>query len=176
MKIKNIVISKQVESTENFKNIKKLIQNKKINLIIVTNEDILRIDKYTKIEIISPSDYLYSEINDNSIVFQLECYGKRTLFTGDISKEVENDLLESYNINVDILKVAHHGSKTSSGEEFLKRINPKISLIGVGKNNKFGHPNIETINNLKNVGSKIYRTDLNGEIMIEINRKRKYKS
>ena len=65
----------------------------------------------------------------------------------------------------------HHGSKTSSTEEFIKAVNPEIALIGVGENNKFGHPNKDVISKLENYGAKIYRTDNNGEISIKIDRK-----
>ena len=77
------------------------------------------------------------------------------------------DKLEAF-----VLKVAHHGSKTSSTEEFLELVKPKIALIGVGKNNNFGHPNIDVIERLENMGSKIYRTDNCGEIIIRINREK----
>ena len=68
------------------------------------------------------------------------------------------------------------GSKTSSADNFINAVKPKIALIGVGKNNKFGHPTNEVIEKLNNIKSKIYRTDLNGEIVLKINRKRKDKS
>ena len=68
------------------------------------------------------------------------------------------------------------GSKTSSDENFIKAVNPKISLIGVGKNNKFGHPNDDVIKTLEIINSKIYRTDLYGEIILKVNKKRKNKS
>ena len=71
----------------------------------------------------------------------------------------------------DILKVAHHGSKTSSIPEFIKAVKPKIALIGVGKNNTFGHPNKQTIKNLENIKCRIYRTDIQGEIIIKIDQK-----
>ena len=72
------------------------------------------------------------------------------LLTGDIEKEAEEILLEK-NIDVDILKVAHHGSNTSSTIEFLKKVTPRVAIIGVGENNKFGHPNEEIIERLKKV-------------------------
>ena len=69
--------------------------------------------------------------------------------------------------------MGHHGSKTSSQEKFIQAVNPKIALIGVGKNNKFGHPNDEVIDRLESLGTRIYRTDLNGEISITVTPKRK---
>ena len=78
---------------------------------------------------------------------------------------------EKAEIRADILKVAHHGSKTSSIPEFIKAVKPKIALIGVGKNNTFGHPNKQTIKNLENIKCRIYRTDIQGEIIIKIDQK-----
>ena len=79
----------------------------------------------------------------------------------------EKDILEKYNIsNIDELKVGHHGSKTSSSESFINEMNPKYSIISVGKNNRYGHPNKEVLNVLDN--SKIYRTDQDGSVMFKI--------
>ena len=87
---------------------------------------------------------------------------------GDASSTTEEYLLNNYNLkNVSFLKVGHHGSKTSSSREFINSINPKISLISVGKNNYYGHPNKEVLDALEE--SKIYRTDQNGSIMFKIN-------
>ena len=86
---------------------------------------------------------------------------------GDAGAEVEKDIIEKYNLkDIDVLKVGHHGSKTSSSEEFIDEINPKYSIISVGKNNRYGHPNKEVLDNLEK--SKIYRTDQDGSIMFKI--------
>ena len=86
---------------------------------------------------------------------------------GNAEIEKEKDILDKYNItDIDVLKVGHHGSKTSSGKEFIDKINPKYSIISVGKKNRYGHPNKEVLNNLDN--SKIYRTDQDGSIMFKI--------
>ena len=89
------------------------------------------------------------------------------MFMGDAGVEKEKDILNKYNLsNIDVLKVGHHGSKTSSSKEFIDEINPKYGIISVGKNNRYGHPNKEVLNNLEN--SKIYRTDQDGSIMFKI--------
>ena len=86
---------------------------------------------------------------------------------GDASSMRENDIIKKYNLEkITILKVGHLGSKTSSSKEFINEINPKYSIISVGKNNKYGHPNKEVLDNLNN--SKIYRTDEDGSIMFKI--------
>ena len=89
------------------------------------------------------------------------------MFMGDASSTIEREILEKYNLpDIDVLKVGHHGSRTSSSKEFINEINPKYSIISVGKNNRYGHPNEEVLNNLEN--TKIYRTDQDGSIMFKI--------
>ena len=111
----------------------------------------------------------YDNENDNSNVIYTEINNYKFLFMGDASIEREKDILDKYNIsNIDVLKVGHHGSKTSSSKLFINSINPKYSIISVGKN-KYGHPNTEVLNNLKD--SKIYRTDQDGSIKFKINNK-----
>ncbi len=110
---------------------------------------------------------LYDNENNNSSVIYTELNNHKFLFMGDAGVEVEEDLIEKYNLkDIDVLKVGHHGSKTSSSKEFINGINPKYSIISVGKNNRYGHPNKEVLNNLEN--SKIYRTDQDGSIMFKI--------
>lgn len=109
----------------------------------------------------------YGNENDSSSVIYTELSNHKFLFMGDAGVEVEEDLIEKYNLqNIDVLKVGHHGSKTSSGIEFIDEINPNYSIISVGKNNRYGHPNKEVLNNLE--GSKIYRTDQVGSVMFKI--------
>ena len=109
----------------------------------------------------------YDNENDNSNVIYTELNGYKFMFMGDAGVDKEKDILDKYNLsNVDVLKVGHHGSKTSSSKEFIDEINPKYGIISVGKNNIYGHPNKEVLNNLEN--SKIYRTDQDGSIMFKI--------
>ncbi len=109
----------------------------------------------------------YDNENDNSIVIYTELNGYKFMFMGDAGVDKEKDILDKYNISdIDVLKVGHHGSKTSSSKEFINKINPKYGVISVGKNNRYGHPNKEVLNNLEN--SKIYRTDQDGSIMFKI--------
>jgi competence protein ComEC len=109
----------------------------------------------------------YDNENDNSNVVYMEYYGYKFLFMGDASMEREKEIIDKYNINdIDVLKVGHHGSKTSSSVGFINIMKPKYSIISVGKNNKYGHPNKEVLNNLKE--SKVYRTDRDGSIRFKI--------
>ena len=89
------------------------------------------------------------------------------MFTGDISQEVEQDLYQTYQkLDVDVLKVAHHGSKTSSSDDLFKMMDPKIALISVGKNNFYRHPSYATLKRLKSYGVRIYRSDEMGMVKI----------
>ena len=109
----------------------------------------------------------YDNENDNSNVIYTELDGYKFMFMGDASATTEKEILSKYNLpNIDVLKVGHHGSRTSSSKEFIDEINPKYSIISVGKNNRYGHPNKEVLENLKE--SKIYRTDEDGSIMLKI--------
>ena len=109
----------------------------------------------------------YDNENDNSNVIYTEIDGYKFMFMGDAGIEKEKDILHKYNIsNIDILKVGHHGSKTGSSEGFINEMSPKYSVISVGKNNRYGHPNKEVLNILED--TKIYRTDQDGSIMFKI--------
>ena len=110
---------------------------------------------------------IYNNENDNSSVLYLKLSNYKFIFMGDASIDVENKLIKTYSLNnIDVLKVGHHGSKTSSSKDFINYINPKYSIISVGKNNLFGHPNKEVLKILEQ--SEIFRTDKNGSIEFKI--------
>ena len=110
---------------------------------------------------------LYDNENDNSSVIYTELSGYNFMFMGDASSTTEKEIIDKYNLpDIDVLKVGHHGSRTSSSIEFINEINPEYSIISVGKNNRYGHPNKEVLDALEE--SKIYRTDEDGSIMFKI--------
>ena len=110
---------------------------------------------------------IYNNENDNSNVLYFNYNNYQFLFMGDASIEKEKDILNEYSIeNIDFLKIGHHGSDTSSSKEFIDIMNPNYSIISVGKNNRYGHPNKEVLDSLED--SKIYRTDEDGSIMFKI--------
>lgn len=117
----------------------------------------------------------YDNENDNSNVIYFDYNNYKFLFMGDAGKTKEKDILKKYNLNnIDFLKVAHHGSDTSSSKEFINQINTKYSVISVGKNNRYNHPKQSVLDILSK--SKIYRTDLNGSIMLRLNHKLKIRT
>ena len=168
IKVKNIIISRQGENSENLKKLKELITaknktnifSKHINLIIVKKGDYIKINENTYFEILFPESELISEniLNNNSIVAKFIQNNFSILFTGDIEEIAEQRLCELYQnknkLQADIIKVAHHGSKTSSTTAFLELVKPKIALVGVGANNNFGHPNDEVLNRLNSIRCK----------------------
>ena len=121
-----------------------------------------------KMEFVAPRRYSeYKSLNNYSAVILLQ-YGKTNfLFCGDAEKESEEEILATYSLpQISILKTGHHGSSTSSSSNFLGAIRPTIALICCGENNDYGHPHRETLQNLNKIGSKIYRSDLHGHIII----------
>jgi len=116
-----------------------------------------------------------AKTNDSSIVMALNSSGQKVLFTGDISKKIENFLTEKeIDIRTDILKVAHHGSKTSSSEEFLEAVRPDAAVISAGGNNRYGHPAPEVLARLENLGIKVLRTDKDKNICFIQKRKKPF--
>lgn len=107
--------------------------------------------------------------NDSSIIFYVFINNKRIMFMGDASVKSENYIMKYYDLgNINILKVGHHGSNTSTSEKFLKRVNPDIGLISVGLNNRFGHPSDKIVKLLKKHNVKTYLTSVNGSILINM--------
>lgn len=151
-------------------NLIKLLKKKGISYYSCIEE--LNIEN-NKLYLLNKKDY--NNENDNSSVIYTEINNHKFLFMGDAGIKVEQDLIKKYDLHdIDVLKVGHHGSKTSSSLEFLKKVEPKTSIISSGLNNRFNHPNIEVLNRLKNI-SKIYNTAHDGTIQISINKKYKIK-
>lgn len=105
--------------------------------------------------------------NDGSVISHFSYDGFSYLWMGDASKKVEKQLLEQYNLHPDILKLGHHGSKTSSGESFLRTLSPELSLVSCGYKNRYGHPDLETLVNVKNAGSDILQTPVQGMVHLK---------
>lgn len=170
LNVRNIIIGKQYDKSENFEKFIDIAKKKNIKIDIVKSGDRLNIEKDIYFDVIWPDEKnMISDnwINNNSLVCKLNYKEFSILFTGDIEKIAEKAILEKYDIlKSTILKIAHHGSKTSSTVDFLKNVAPKVALIGVGEDNNFGHPSSQTIENLEKMNILIYRTDLMGEIAI----------
>ena len=163
LKVKNVIISKQIKQSDNYKRFLEVVKEKHINVMVVKIGDRVKIDAESYFDIWWPEEKQISDnvLNNNSILAKFVQNDFSMLCTGDIEEIAEKAILRvnSNKIGATILKVAHHGSKTSSIEEFIKSVKPKIALIGVGENNNFGHPNANVIARIEAEGTKIYRTD-----------------
>lgn len=162
--VKNVILNKGT-FTDLEKELIKNLNKKKIPYQININK--INLSNHT---IYLLNNTKYNNENDNSIITYFTYQKYKFLYMGDASITTEDNLLENYNLNnISILKVGHHGSNTSSSKDFISQINPSISLISVGENNIYHHPNKEVINNL--FKSRIYRTDINNMVKLTINSK-----
>ena len=134
------------------------------------NDKIEPKDKNLKIDVLFPDNGVFANeeknVNNDSLVLRVQYFDTVFMFTGDLESDAEQVLVNSGNLDSDVLKVGHHGSDTSTSEQFLNAVSPKIVVISVGAKNKYGHPRPEVIKRLKNAGVKILRTDRNGKIVI----------
>ena len=146
----------------------KTLSANKIPIIVLSEGDKINYLE-SDLKIISPGQkFLFSnDFNQTTLVGLLDSQGVRILFTGDIDAEVEEYLAQKYNLDIDVLKVAHHGSKYSSSEKFLQAVKPKMAVIEVGKNS-YGHPTVNALNRLAAVGAQIFRTDKDGLVKLVI--------
>ena len=166
--VNNFKVEKVIFNCGEFNELKqgliKVLDKKKIPYYSCIKE--LNIDN-NKLYFLNNKDY--GNENDNSSVIYTELNNHKFLFMGDAGVEVEDVLMEKYNLqDIDVLKVGHHGSSTSSSKNFINSINPKYILISVGENNRYGHPKTSVLNILNK--SKIYRTDIDGSIEIKVNK------
>lgn len=162
IKVKKVIIGKQFQTSKNYEKFIRRINEKQIEVIKVEAGQRINIENNLYFDVLWPSsEYQIKEnlLNNNSLVCKLIYKDCSILFTGDIEEEAEKEILEKYKnnldiLNSDILKIPHHGSKTSSTINFLKVVKPKSALIGVGENNKFGHPNDDVIERLEDLRSR----------------------
>ena len=170
--IGKMYMPKQAHTISAFTNMLDVIENKNIDLYTAKAGVNIATHGAIKIDIIAPFADSYSNINNCSAMVKLT-YGKTVMiFTGDSEKEIESQL-DFSNIDADVLKVGHHGSKSSSSTGFINAVSPDIAVISVGEGNSYGHPNSETIALLNQVGADVYRTDEQGTIVVTADKNKK---
>ena len=158
-KVINVLLNKG-KINNNEKKLISYIKKHNIKYSLITKDNILINNSLYII-----NDKIYNNENDNSTILYFNINKHKMLLTGDISKHVENDLINNYQLNnINILKIAHHGSNTSTSSSFLNEINTKYAFISVGKNNRFNHPSIEVLESLKNKNINTYMTSTHGSI------------
>ena len=156
-----------------YKNLQLEIENKNIQNILAKSGMRLDIGGGAYIDILFPDrDVSDWSTNDGSIVARLTYGETSVMLTGDSTAKTEEFLLKGVSASVvdsDILKVGHHGSRTSTTEEFVKAVSPEYALISLGSDNKYGHPHKDTLQTLAELGVKVFRTDLDGSIIMKSN-------
>lgn len=119
-------------------------------------------------KVLAPNAVSYEEINEYSVVIKLTYLNKSFLFTGDAEKVSEDEMIDGKeNLSADVLKIGHHGGKTSTSKKFLERVNPQYAVISVGKQNDYGHPHEEILGRLRDRNIKVFRTDEAGTVLIQ---------
>lgn len=165
LKVGKVIVGPQNKKDEKFEQLVKECEKRRVPISYVSAGNVLTVDKI-KFSILYPNkNYQDDNVNNLSLVIKMEYANKSMLFTGDIEAKGEENIKKL--TEADILKVAHHGAKTSSTEKFLKKVKPKIAVISVAKRNRYGHPNSQVVERLKEY-SNIYMTKNSGEIRIRI--------
>lgn len=159
-----------------FKKLEELLEKENVEIIFPTAEDKIKIKSVNLLFFWPTKEFINSlpkkDLNEYSLVFKIEFKKTSILFTGDISKNVQDRLSQwaknnsEHIFKTDIIKIPHHGSIKNLSQEFIKLANPSLALISVGKNNPYGHPSKETLNFLKALNIQIWRTDENGSLRI----------
>jgi competence protein ComEC len=159
--------------SETFKKLEDLIKNKNIEIVVGERGEKINLDDEAQREILNPgpeTSISSQDTNASSIVARLSFGENSFMFTGDFPIEQEDGLLkQNLNIQSNILKVSHHGSKYATSQEFLDAVKPTDAVISVGKNNRYGHPNQEIVDRLKQGKIEILRTDEAGDIEYSCN-------
>lgn len=167
--VKKIIYTGATHTGPNYLNWLELIRERKISLTIIDRPQTIKLGENCELEILYPLKSLAGQsadnLNNTSIVIKL-IYGQtKFLLAGDMESDVERELSASgADLSADVLKVGHHGSDTSTGDDFLKAVGPKFAVIEVGKDNSFGHPSLRVLKRLERAGAKIFRTDQDGSI------------
>lgn len=164
--IETVYMPKVTATTKTFKDVVESMKKKNLKAKIPVAGEEFKFGE-AKVTILAPNSSTYEDTNNYSIVLKV-AYGENSfLFTGDAESLSEKEILKKgLDIKADVIKLGHHGSRTSSSSAFLKEVNPKYGVITVGKDNDYGHPHKEIMERVKGMNIKIYRTDEKGDIVI----------
>ena len=166
--IVNFYAPKVTHTSKIFENMIDALKEKDMKIkVIREGTNTINLGENTNVSVYAPVSNKYDDLNNYSPIIKISYKNNSFLFTGDAEKLSEDEVLnKSYNLKADVLKVGHHGSSSSTSNNFLKEVTPSIAVIMVGNDNDYGHPNKETLNSLKNKNIKIYRTDLDKTIIL----------
>lgn len=167
--VKRIYSNYQVHTTQLYERLLLLIESLDIPFLLAEPGVKIEIPGIDSIQVLHPSQPLGSDLNNNSIVVRMDVDGVGFLFTGDIEKTAEAQLLkEQADLTADIIKVPHHGSNTSSHQEFIDAVGPKIAVIQVKEGNSYDHPDAVVVQRYQAAGAEVYRTDYHGTITVNV--------
>jgi len=167
-KIETLIMPEIYHTSQTFRRLLEAMENKNMEITPPTPGKTFKLGS-AEFTVLAPISEEYGNLNNYSVVIRMTYGNTSFLFTGDMEKESENEMIEYYknqNIAVDVLDVSHHGSSSSSQQKFLDILQPSIAVIHVGEGNSYNHPNLQVISRLESIGAKILRTDLNGDIII----------
>ncbi len=163
-----IYMPRASNDTYSFEKLLRKISEKGLKITAAeAGKTVLESDEYT-MKLLAPNSTYYEDLNNYSAVLKLEYNGFSFLFTGDAERLSESEMLENFGdeLDCDVLKVGHHGSRYSSSAEFLSAVSPSYAIISCAKDNSYGHPHEEALNRLYGVGAQVLRTDQLGSITV----------
>lgn len=169
--IKNIIEAKESYNSSEFRAWQEAVKNENANNIEAVAGRVIDLGDGVNLTILHPFESVIGDNpknpHDDVVVAMLKYKGLEVMLTGDMEDEAERHLIMAgENLDSDVLKVGHHGSKTSTSEEFLSAVSPEVAVIQVGVKNRYGHPSPEVLERLENYGIKYYRNDLDGDIKL----------
>jgi competence protein ComEC len=168
-KVGKVYFPRQTATTKTYKDFVSAVSNKGLKLTVPTVGETFKLGEAT-CTILAPNSSDYEDANDYSIVVKISYGSTSFLFTGDAESVSESEMIaKGLDLSSTVLKVGHHGSRSSTGQGFLNKVNPKYAVISVGKGNSYGHPTQEVMNRLKNKNIPVYRTDESGTIIATSN-------
>jgi competence protein ComEC len=163
--IGKIYMPKVTSNTKTFEDVVTAIKNKGMQVTAPVPGDSFKLGE-ADCKILAPNSASYEDVNNYSIVIKITYKNNSFMFSGDAETISETEMLKKgFDVKADVLKVGHHGSNSSTSDEFLKKVSPKYAVISVGKDNDYGHPHKETMKKLKDSGITVYRTDESGTII-----------
>ncbi len=167
--IGEIYMPKVQTDTRTFENLLQSVSDKGLSIKTASADTVIYNGDNLSIDLLAPVGTGYDDLNNYSAVVRLEYGGNVFLFMGDAEETAEQELLNKYSneqLESDVIKVGHHGSSTSSCENFVRTVKPDYAVIEVGEGNSYGHPHSQSLERWKNIGAEILRTDINGNISV----------
>ncbi len=173
--VENLIIPETEDESGIKRKLIRLAKEKNVEINEVSAGDNIEISSDLSLEILFPDEELFvnddKNKNNDSIILKVRCFDTTILFTGDLEKDAETVIAASNaDLEADILKVGHHGSYTSTSDEFLEAVEPDYAVLSAGRNNSHGHPHAEVLSRLNNAEVRIFRTDRDGNVIFRAGR------